>query len=305
MHAFCYRIRKHLGGYISTMGGVDAIVFTGRIGASNAWVRSLTCQGLTYMGIQVDEVLNTALSSLPGATVDISSTGSRAHILVIPPDEGRMIARESIRALGAYTIDQSTHRQAKAIPLEVSAHHVHLADEHVEALFGPGHALTVRSDLSQPGQYACQETVDLVGPSGRVERVRILGPVRNQTQVEIAMTEQFRLGIRAPIRASGDLDGSPGVALEGPHGTVELEQGVICSVRHIHIPPEDALAMGLKDRDVCMVRVQGERTLIFGDVLVRVNPDYRLAMHLDTDEANAAGIHTGIKGFLVSVQDRR
>jgi acetate kinase len=200
MHAFCYRIRKHLGGYISTMGGVDAIVFTGRIGAGNAWVRSLTCQGLAYMGIQVDEVLNTALSSLPGATADVSSTGSRAQILVIPPDEGRMIARESIRALGAYTIDQSTRRQARAIPLEVSAHHVHLAGEHVEALFGPGHALTVRSDLSQPGQYACQETVDLVGPSGRVERVRILGPERNRTQVEIAMTEQFKLGIRADPR---------------------------------------------------------------------------------------------------------
>jgi acetate kinase len=132
-----------------------------------------------------------------------------------------------------------------------------------------------------------------------------LGPVRSQTQVEIAMTEQFELGIRAPIRASGDLDGSPGVTLEGPSGTAELPQGVICSVRHIHIPPEDALAMGLKDRDVCMVRVEGARTLIFGDVLVRVNPDYRLAMHLDTDEANAAGIHTGMEGFLVSVQDRR
>jgi len=257
------------------------------------------------MGIQIDEVLNTALKTLPGATDDIASAGSRARILVIPTDEGRMIARETIRALGAYTVDQSTQRQVRVIPLAVSAHHVHLSQAHVAALFGPDYELTVRSDLSQPGQYASQETVNLVGPRGRVERVRILGPVRSQTQVEIAMTEQFRLGIRAPIRASGDLDGSPGLRLEGPEGTIDLTQGVICSVRHIHIPPEDALAMGLKDRDVCMVRIEGERTLIFGDVLVRVNPDYRLAMHLDTDEANAAGIRTGMEGFLVSVQDRR
>jgi acetate kinase len=257
------------------------------------------------MGIEIDEVLNTALAALPGATVGISSANSRAKILVIPTDEGRMIARETIRALGAYAVDQSTQRQTKAIPLEISAHHVHLAPEHVDALFGLGAKLTVRSDLSQPGQYACQETVDLVGPRGRVERVRILGPERSQTQVEIAMTEQYRLGIRAPIRASGDLEGSPGVTLEGPNGSVDLAQGVICSVRHIHISPTDALALGLKDRDVCMVRVEGERTLVFGDVLVRVNPDYQLAMHLDTDEANAAGIQTGMKGYLVSVQDRR
>ena len=156
MHAFCYRIRKHLGGYIAAMGGADAIVFTGRIGVDNAWVRSLSCQGLGYMGIEIDEVLNTALAVLPGATVEISSANSRAKILVIPTDEGRMIARETVRALGAYAVDQSTQRQAKAIPLEVSAHHVHLAPQHVDALFGLGAKLTVRADLSQPGQYACQ-----------------------------------------------------------------------------------------------------------------------------------------------------
>jgi acetate kinase len=138
-----------------------------------------------------------------------------------------------------------------------------------------------------------------------VERVRILGPTRRESQVEIAMTEEFRLGIKAPIRASGDLEGSPGVTLLGPQGEVDLPQGVICSVRHIHMAPEDALSFGLKDRDICMVRVEGDRTLIFGDVLVRVSPDYRLAMHIDTDEANAAHIRTGMIGHLVSVQDRR
>jgi acetate kinase len=138
-----------------------------------------------------------------------------------------------------------------------------------------------------------------------VERVRILGPQRSRTQVEIAMTEEFRLGVRAPIRPSGDLGGSPGITLEGPKGALDIPEGVICSVRHIHISPEDALSLGLKDRDLCMIRVEGKRTLIFGDVLVRVNPDYRLAMHIDTDEANAASLRTGMEGYLVSVQDRR
>jgi acetate kinase len=216
-----------------------------------------------------------------------------------------MIARETIRALGYQSAARATQCQEKPIPIEVSAHHVHLSGEHIEALFGAGYELTVRGDLSQPGQYACEETVDLVGPRGRVERVRILGPQRSRTQVEIAMTEEFKLGVRAPVRPSGDLEDSPGITLEGPKGALHIPEGVICSVRHIHIPPEDALALGLKDRDICMIRVEGERTLIFGDVLVRVNPDYRLAMHVDTDEANAASLRTGMEGYLVNVQDRR
>jgi acetate kinase len=138
-----------------------------------------------------------------------------------------------------------------------------------------------------------------------VERVRILGPTRSQTQIEIAVTEEFKLGIKAPIRPSGDLEGSPGIALEGPGGTLEVPQGVICSVRHIHMSPKDALSFGLKDRDICMIRAEGERTLIFGDVLVRVNPDYRLAMHIDTDEANAANIRTGAIGYLIGVQNHQ
>jgi acetate kinase len=217
-----------------------------------------------------------------------------------------MIAREAIRALGYQNVAQVIERQEhKEIPVEVSAHHVHLCRDHVDALFGPGYELTHRADLSQPGQYACQETLNLIGPRGRVERVRILGPARGQTQVEIAMTEEFRLGIKAPIRASGDLKGSPGVTLEGPVSALEVPEGVICSLRHIHMSPEDALSFGLKDRDICMVRVEGERSLIFDDVLVRVNPDYALVMHIDTDEANAANIRTGMVGYLLGVQDRR
>jgi len=122
--------------------------------------------------------------------------------------------------------------------------------------------------------------------------------------VEISITEEFQLGIKAPIRPSGDRDGTPSITLEGPEGTCEISQGVINALRHIHMTPEDALAMGLKDRDIVMVQVEGERTLVFGSILVRINPDYALAMHIDTDEANAANIKTGMKGIIVSVQDR-
>ncbi|MDH4272639.1 MAG: phosphate propanoyltransferase [Candidatus Aminicenantes bacterium] len=175
----------------------------------------------------------------------------------------------------------------------------------MDVLFGPGSELSRRSDLSQPGQFACNETIDLIGPKGRVERIRVLGPLREKSQVEISMTEEFKLGIKAPIRASGDLAGSPGTTLEGPRGTFRIPEGVICSFRHIHMSPEDALAFGLKDRDMVSVRVEGERTLVFGDVLVRVHPDFRLSMHIDTDEANAADIQTGKEGILVGVQERR
>jgi acetate kinase len=306
IQVFCYRIRKYIGAYTSAMSGLDALVFTGHIGEGSAWVRSLACQGLSYMGILVNEVRNKTVPPRPRDVTDISDESSAVKVLVIPADERRMIARETVRTLGYQNVAQVIKRQeSKDIPVEVSAHHIHLCREHADSLFGKGYELTHRADLSQPGQYACEETLGLIGPRGRVGRVRILGPLRSQTQIEIAMTEEFRLGVKAPIRASGDLEGSPGIALEGPKGALDIPQGVICSVRHIHMSPEDALSFGVKDRDICMVRVEGERTLIFGDVLVRVNPDYRLAMHIDTDEANAANIRTGMIGHLVGVQDRR
>jgi acetate kinase len=306
IQVFCYRIRKYIGAYISAMSGLDALVFTGRIGEGSSWVRSLACQGLSYVGIQIDEVLNKTVPPRPTNVTDISEEGVPVSVLVIPTDEERMIARETIRALGYQNVAEVIRQQeSKEIPIEVSAHHIHLSREHIDTLFGRDYELAYRADLSQPGQYACEETLDLIGPRGRVERVRILGPLRSQTQVEIAMTEEFRLGIKAPIRASGDLEGSPGITLAGPRGIVDTPQGVICSVRHIHMSPEDALSFGLKDRDICMVRVEGDRTLVFGDVLVRVSPDYRLAMHIDTDEGNAANIRTGMIGHMIGVQDRR
>ncbi len=201
-------------------------------------------------------------------------------------------------------MNQAQLNTDKPIPIEVSAHHLHLTLEHVEALFGQDYELTPVIELSQPGQYAAEETVTLIGPKGRVERVRVLGPARKQTQVEIAMTEQYELGIRAPLRASGELTGTPGVTLEGPAGTVTLEQGVICALRHIHMTPDDAREFGLQNRDVVRIRIDGDRELIYGDVLVRVSPRYKLAMHLDTDEANAANIQPGVEGRIEALQER-
>lgn len=303
IQAFCYRIRKYIGAYAAALGGLDALVFTGSIAESSAWVRGLACQGLFPMGIEIDDKFNKSLSSGIAVPVPISNMNARVKVLVIPAEEGNMIARETINALERENVSRVIQKQQeKGFPIEVSAHHVHLASDDIATLFGEGSHLNHRSDLSQPGQFACQETVNLIGPKGRVERVRVLGPERKETQVEISMTEEFRLGVKAPIRASGYLEGSPGIKLEGPEGECDLPQGVICSFRHIHMSPEDALSFGLKDRDLVMVKVKGERTLIFGDVLVRVHPDFRLAMHIDTDEANAANIKTGMEGTLVGVQ---
>ncbi len=306
INVYCYRIRKYIGAYMAALGGLDALVFTGGIGEGSTWVRGLACQGLSHMGINIDTIRNKTASPGQGKTAEISDEFSPVKVLVIPTDEERMIAREAIRTLGFQNAAQVLDSQKeKKIPIEVSAHHVHLSREEMDALFGSGSELKFRSPLSQPGQFASEETVNLVGPKGRVERVRILGPLRSQTQAEISMTEEFKLGIKAPIRASGDLEGSPAIILEGEAGTCTIPQGVICSLRHIHMSLEDALSFGLKDRDIVSVEVKGERPLVFGDVLVRVHPDFVLSMHIDTDEANAASIRTGMEGTLVRIQDRR
>jgi acetate kinase len=301
---FCYRVRKYIGAYVAAMGGLDVLVFTGGIGQGSAGVRSLACQGLGYMGIDIDEQENRTARGLD-EVCDISTESAGVRVLVVPTDEERMIARETLRALDRHYVTRIILSQEPTpLPLEVSAHHVHLSQEHVAALYGQGHGLTPARELSQPGQFACKETVDLIGPKGRVERVRVLGPTRKETQVEISMTEQFKLGIDPPIRASGDLEESPGITIEGKKGVAAIGNGVICALRHIHMSPEDALHFGLRDRDRVMVRVEGERELIFGDVLVRIHPDYKLAMHIDTDEANAASISTGFTGYIDRIQSR-
>jgi acetate kinase len=304
--AFCYRIKKYIGAYWAALGGLDVLIFTGGIGENSADIRARICQGLETFGVFIFDDVNAKMQARRGRITDISEPGSKIRILVIPADEERMIARETVHALGrTRTREDSKKLSSRPIVISTSAHHVHLTQEHFEILFGAGKTMTPRSELSQPGQFAAVETVNLIGAKGRIERVRILGPVRKESQVEISRTEQFKLGIEAPIRDSGDTEGTPGVVIEGEAGTVKLEKGVICAKRHIHMAPEEALNLGLRDKDVVMVRVKGVRELIFGDVLVRVDPNYRLDMHLDTDEANAAQITSGATGYIESIQHRK
>ncbi|GAB6095046.1 hypothetical protein JCM14469_12980 [Desulfatiferula olefinivorans] len=301
--AFCYRIRKYIGSYVAAMKGIDTLVFTGWLGESDHNIRSQACEGLECMGIVLDQDKNRKAVE-PTEPMIISADDSRISVMVIPTDEERMIARDSLKAMKYHSLTHVLKRKHAPITVEVSAHHLHLSQEHVEALFGKGHTLTPKSELSQPGQFACEEQVNLIGPKGRVERVRVLGPVRDETQVEISMTEQFLLGIQPPIRASGNLVNTPGLTLEGPAGQVTIDKGVICALRHIHMTPEDAMAYGLHDRDVVRVQIHGDRELIFGDVLVRVSPKFKLAMHIDTDEANAAHIRTGTTAHITDIQMR-
>ncbi len=210
------------------------------------------------MGIQLDEPRNREARGFD-EVCRISTDDSRVTVLVVPTDEERMIARETLRALSrSYLTRVLEAQRAEPFLIEVSAHHIHLSQEHVEALFGKGHQLTRQSDLSQPGQFACQEQLAIVGPKGRIERVRVLGPARKATQVEIAMTEQFKLGIHPPIRESGDIRDTPGCTLEGPAGSVTLDRGVICALRHVHMTPADALRYGVRDKST-RARARGRR----------------------------------------------
>lgn len=183
--------------------------------------------------------------------------------------------------------------------VETSARHVHVTQEHLEILFGEGYELTRKKDLSQPGQFACEERVTIVGSKKEMSGVSILGPVRKDTQVELSLTDARSIGVAAPIKESGDITGSGACKIVGPCGEVEIE-GVIAAKRHIHATPEDAQALGVSDKEIVSVKVEtAERSLVFGDVVVRVSPSYALAMHIDTDESNAAGCGREVYGEIV------
>jgi acetate kinase len=191
---------------------------------------------------------------------------------------------------------------SQRIPIAISARHVHLKQDTVERLFGVGYRLKPRTPLSQPGQYAAEEAVALIGPRGRLEHVRVLGPTRELDQIELSYSDERVLGLDAPLRLSGDLDETPGLTLEGPAGNVTVSRGVICALRHIHMSPQDAVQLGVHDGDVVQVAVDSPntgRSLIFGDVAVRVSPKFCLELHLDTDEGNAAGLHGQATGRLI------
>ena len=183
------------------------------------------------------------------------------------------------------------------VELEASGRHVHVTKEQALALFG--HPLTPKRELSQPGQYLSNERVTVIGPKGRFDNVAVLGPERSAGQVELSMTDTRTLGITAPVRLSGDIKDTPGAILQGAHGTVALKEGVIVARRHIHITPEDAQQMGVADKQVVNLQTYTHRPLTFGDVVVRVSPDFETYVHLDYDEANACGFQSGDLGRIL------
>ena len=183
--------------------------------------------------------------------------------------------------------------------VETSARHVHLSREHIDILFGEGYELTNIKDLSQPGQFACQERVTVVGPKKSIERVSILGPARKASQVEVSFTDARTLGVTAPVRESGDIAGSAPCKLVGPCGEVEISEGVIIAKRHIHFTPEEAAEAGVSDKEIVKVQLDTARPLIFDGVVVRVSASYAPAMHIDTDESNAAGAAGVVYGKIV------
>ncbi len=189
---------------------------------------------------------------------------------------------------------------ANQVLVETSARHIHVTQEVLETLFGKGHELTKKKDLSQPGQFACEERIQVIGAKGSFPAVSILGPVRPETQVELSASDARSIGVVAPCRESGDIAGSGACKLVGPAGEVEISEGVIVAKRHIHATPEDAEKFGIKDKEIVSVKVESDgRSLIFGDVVVRVSPKYALAMHIDTDESNAAFVKPGMMGEII------
>ena len=287
---FVYRLKKYIGAYAAVLGGADAIVFTGGIGENAARVRAQVCDALVYMGVVLDPQKNAACDARgSGGVVDVALPKAPTRVLVVATDEERMIAREVLRV----TVGPTAARQKVGglpIPVGVSVRHVHLSPEHCAALFGKDYVLTERRPVSQPGQYVCRETVDLVGPKGELERVAIINPLRKRTQVELARTDAIALGVNPPLRESGQLDGTPGLTLRGPAGTVTLDSGVILAQRHVHMHPDDAKRFGVQDKAVVKVRVEGDRETVFGDVVVRVSDQFALDLHVDTDEANGAAL---------------
>lgn len=189
----------------------------------------------------------------------------------------------------------------KTVLVETSARHVHVDRKTLDILFGEGYELTHKKDLSQPGQFACEERIQVIGTKGSFPSVSILGPIRPNTQVELSAADARSIGVKAPVRESGDIAGSGACKLVGPKGEVEISEGVIVAKRHIHCTPEDAKKYGLSDKQVVSVKIESaERSLVFGDVVVRVSPKFALAMHIDTDESNAAGVIPGLMGEIIA-----
>ncbi len=213
------------------------------------------------------------------------------------------ITKEQLVRIVTEAVAEELRRRgsSRQVPAGIAARHIHLSTADVERLFGRGYVLTPKKDLTQPGQYACEECLDVIGPKGELKRVRVLGPARNATQVELSQTDCRTIGVKAPLRSSGDLQGSPGVVLRGPKGEYSLSSGVIVADRHLHMSALEAAAFGLTDGDRVSVRIDGPKPGIMGNVLVRAGKGHSLDFHIDTDDANAFLLS---QGQLVTVLDK-
>lgn len=297
---YAYRVRKYIGAYAAALGGLDAVIFTGGIGENSADMRRRICERLEFLGLYLDEERNRAPDLGGFAVQPLHTADARVRVLVTRTNEQYMIAREVQGLL------QALHAAAPPvrIPVAVSARHVHLSDGAVAALFGPGYQLTRARQLTQTEGWAAQETVELLGPRGSFASVRVLGPTRSRTQIEVSRTDTFTLGLEAPLRDSGQLDGTPVVRLRGPAGE-HATDGLIVAARHIHMSPADAGQLGLHDGDHVDMRVgSAERGTVFSNTRIRVKAAYVTEMHIDTDEANAAGIRFCSEGELIRNDSR-
>lgn len=315
LNVYAYRVRKYIGAYAAAMGGVDVLVFTGGIGENSAAMRHRICTQFEYLGMVLDNDKNQALKLIGFEMPQIQGAHSHVQILVTQTCEQWMISQEVKALLQKEVIsdkpglDESlapadSKLQQQRIPIAVSARHIHPSQSLVEQLFGKGYQLTKARNLTQPEGWAANETVELIGPSGSFKKVRILGPTRIRTQIEVSATDTYTLGLEVPIRDSGNLDGTPIVTVRGPAGEAKTD-GLIIAARHIHMSPADAKAMQLRDGDYVEMQLGNEkRSVTFKNTLIRVKEGYVTEMHIDTDEANAAGIQFQSTGELINNDHR-
>ena len=295
LQVYAYRVRKYIGAYAAAMGGCDAVAFTGGAGENSAALRRRILEGLEFLGVRLDEDRNESFGASGAAVAELQAPRSQVAVLAVRAREQWVIARETAEVLRH--AERAAPRQDFSMPVAISAHHVHLTQAAVETLFGAGHALRVLQPLSQPGFFAAEETVSVIGERDRLERVRVVGPCRAANQIEVSRTEAIRLGIEAPLRLSGDLAGSAEVTLAGPAGTLRTP-GLIVARRHLHLTSADTRRLGVEDRGEIEVALDTPRGTVLRHVALRVDDGAVLELHLDTDEANAAGLRGAGEGVL-------
>ncbi len=291
---FAHRARKYIGAYAAAMGGIDAVVLTGGIGENSVMMRRRILQRLEFLGLILNYDRNRDCRvSHERPVAEISADHARVRALVVATNEELMIARQTEKTIQA----QKVFPEQAVMPIAVHPCHVHLCRETFGQLFGRSANLTSAEETYQPGQFVCRETVDLIGPRGRIDGVRLVGPLRDRDQVEITRDEEFRLGVDAPVRPGGQLDGSAPITLEGPMGRVHLSEGLISARRHILMSAQEAERFALRNGDEVEVVIKGgAHDQVFRHVVVRVGPYYRLEMHIDIGEARAAGLPLGGEG---------